>query len=195
MVIAMFTDFGTRDAYVAQLKGAILSIHPTVSLVDLNHDVPAFDVRAAAYLLEASAHYFPAGTIFVAVVDPGVGTTRHPLLIVTKAGKYYLGPDNGLFTWVLEREGLQAAYVLTHTHYFRSQVSATFHGRDIFGPVAAHLARGVAPEQVGVPIQELVRLSSIWPARMGETILGEVIYLDHYGNIATNIPAAMLPTV
>lgn len=192
MVIALFTDFGTRDAYVAQLKGVILSIHPTASLLDLTHDVPVFDVRAASYLLEASGRYFPAGTIFVAVVDPGVGTARHPLLLVTHADKYYLGPDNGLFTRVIACEGMRAAYVLTHTRYMRAPVSATFHGRDIFGPVAAHLARGIAPEHVGTRIHEVIRLPATEPTRVGETLLGEVIYLDHYGNIATNIPAAML---
>jgi S-adenosyl-L-methionine hydrolase (adenosine-forming) len=192
VVIALFTDFGTRDAYVAQLKGAILSIHPTAHLVDLTHEVSAFDVRAAAYLLDVSARYFPARTIFVAVVDPGVGTVRRPVLLVTQAEKYYVGPDNGLFTWVIEREGLQAAYMLTQSAYFLPQVSATFHGRDLFGPVAAHLARGVEPARFGPRLAELVRLPYARPQRMGETIVGEVIHVDRYGNIATNIPSEML---
>ena len=192
MVIALFTDFGTRDAYVAQLKGAILSIHPTAHLVDLTHEVNAFDVRAAAYGLDAAARYFPAQTIFVAVVDPGVGTARRPVLLTTQAEKYYVGPDNGLFTRVIEREGLQAAYMLTQSAYFQPQVSATFHGRDLFGPVAAHLARGIAPARFGPPLAELVLLPYARPQRLGQTIVGEVLHLDHYGNIATNIPAAML---
>ena len=192
MVIALFTDFGTRDAYVAQLKGAILSIHPTAQLVDLTHEVGAFDVRAAAYLLDASARYFPARTIFVAVVDPEVGTARRPLLLTTQAEKSYVGPDNGLFTRVMEREGLKAAYMLTQSAYFLPQVSTTFHGRDIFGPVAAHLARGVEPAQFGPRLEELVQLPYARPQRLGETIIGEVIHLDHYGNIATNIPSEML---
>ena len=192
MVIALFTDFGTRDAYVAQLKGAILSIHPTAQLVDLTHEVDAFDVRAAAYLLDASVRYFPARTIFVAVIDPGVGTARRPVLLVTQAEKFYVGPDNGLFTRVIEREGFQAAYMLTQAAYFLPQVSATFHGRDLFGPVAAHLARGVEPAQFGPHLTALVQLPYSRPQRMGETVVGEVIYLDHYGNIATNIPSEML---
>jgi S-adenosylmethionine hydrolase len=192
VVIALFTDFGTRDAYVAQLKGAILSIHPTAQLVDLTHEVGAFDVRAAAYLLDASARYFPARTICVAVVDPGVGTARRPVLLVTRAEKYYVGPDNGLFTRVIEREGFQAAYMLTQSAYFLPQVSATFHGRDLFGPVAAHLARGVKPAQFGPRLAELMRLAYARPQRLGETVVGEVIHLDHYGNIATNIPSEML---
>jgi S-adenosylmethionine hydrolase len=192
VVIALFTDFGTRDAYVAQLKGAILSIHPTAQLVDLTHEVSAFDVHAAAYLLDASARYFPARTIFVAVVDPGVGTTRCPVLLVTQAEKFYVGPDNGLFTRVIEREGLQTAYMLTQTAYFLPQVSSTFHGRDLFGPVAAHLARGVEPDHFGPHLVELVRLQYAQPQRMEETVSGEIIHVDHYGNIATNIPSEML---
>jgi hypothetical protein len=192
VVIALFTDFGTRDAYVAQLKGAILSIHPTAQLVDLTHEVRPFDVRAAAYLLDASARYFPAQTICVAVVDPGVGTARRPVLLVTRAEKYYVGPDNGLFTRVIEREGFQAAYMLTQAAYFLPQVSATFHGRDLFGPVAAHLARGVEPDQLGPRLAELVQLPYARPQRVGETVVGEVIYVDHYGNIATNIPSELL---
>ena len=192
MVIALFTDFGTRDAYVAQLKGAILTIHPAARLVDLTHEVGAFDVRAAAYLLDAAARYFPARTIFVAVVDPGVGTARRPVLLVTPAGKYYVGPDNGLFTRILEREGFQAAYMLTQSAYFLPQVSRTFHGRDLFGPVAAHLARGVEPAQFGPRLAELVRLPYARPQRLGETVVGEVIHVDHYGNIATDIPSEML---
>ena len=191
MIIALFTDFGTHDAYVAQLKGAILSLHPTVQLIDLTHEVGVFDVRTAAYLLDAAARYFPAGTIFVAVVDPGVGTARRPLLLATQADKCYVGPDNGLFTRVLARERLKAAYVLTQSAYFLPQVSATFHGRDIFGPVAAHLARGVEPAQFGPQIEDIVQLPYTQPQRLGETISGEILHLDHFGNIATNIPAAL----
>ena len=192
MIIALFTDFGTRDAYVAQLKGAILSIHPTAQLVDLSHEVGAFDVCAAAYLLDAAARYFPARTIFVAVIDPGVGTARRPLLLTTQAEKFYVGPDNGLFTRVMERERLQAAYMLTQSAYFLPQVSATFHGRDIFGPVAAHLAQGVEPAYFGPRLEDVVRLPYALPQRLGDTVSGEVIHLDHYGNIVTNIPSAML---
>ena len=192
MVIALFTDFGTRDAYVAQLKGVILSIHPTAQLVDLTHEVRAFDVRAAAYLLDAAARYFPARTIFVAVVDPGVGTARRPVLVVTQVEKCYVGPDNGLFTRVIERERFQAAYMLTQAAYFLPQISATFHGRDLFGPVAAHLALGVAPDQFGPRLEALVQLPHTRAQRIGRTVIGEVIHLDHYGNVATNIPSEML---
>jgi S-adenosylmethionine hydrolase len=191
-MIALFTDFGTRDAYVAQLKGAILGINPDTPLIDLNHHVGQFNLRQAAYLLAASARYFPAGTIFVAVVDPGVGTSRRPILVQTRAGKFYVGPDNGIFTQVLEREGLQEAYELRHATYFLGSVSATFHGRDIFGPVAAHLTRGVPPAQFGPPIEAVVRLPFTPPCVVGRTVTGEIIHLDHFGNIITNITRQVL---
>jgi S-adenosylmethionine hydrolase len=192
-MIALFTDFGTRDAYVAQLKGAILSINPHVAVLDLSHNVGPFQIRQAAYLLEKSARYFPPGTIFVAVVDPGVGSARRPLLVHTQAHKFYIGPDNGLFTYVLERELLQAAYVLQQTVYFRApHVSATFHGRDIFAPVAAHLSLGVDPVCFGPRLTEVVTLSRTMPRVVGRTIEGEVVHIDHFGNMLTNIPADLL---
>jgi S-adenosylmethionine hydrolase len=192
-MIALFTDFGTRDAYVAQLKGAILSINPHAVLIDLGHDVGQFHIRQAAYLLEKSARYFPAGTIFVAVVDPGVGSARRPLLVHTQAHKFYIGPDNGLFTCVLERELLQAAYILQQTAYFLTpHVSATFHGRDIFGPVAAHLSLGVDPVCFGPCLTEVVTLPRTMPRVVGRTVEGEIVHIDHFGNILTNIPSDLL---
>lgn len=195
-MIALFTDFGTRDAYVAQMKGAILQINPHVQLLDLNHEVGCFDVRAAAYLLALSASYFPAGSIFVAVVDPGVGSSRRPLLLHSDAQKWYIGPDNGLFTGVVTREGLQAAYALTQPAYFRdAQVSATFHGRDIFGPVAAHLSLGVPPASFGPRLSDLVTLPWAQPQVGDHGVHGEVCYIDHFGNVITNITAALLQDV
>jgi S-adenosylmethionine hydrolase len=192
MIITLFTDFGTRDAYVAQMKGAILGIAPQVPIIDLNHEVSQFDLREAAYVLDLSARYFPAATIFVAVVDPGVGTARRPLLVVTRAQHFYIGPDNGIFTRVLEREGLQAAYVLQQSTYFLGSISATFHGRDIFGPVAAHLACGVAPTQFGPATTEIIRLPGNPPHVREHTIDGEIVHLDRFGNIVTNITLEVL---
>lgn len=195
-MIALFTDFGTRDVYVAQLKGAILSLNPHVTLIDLSHEAGPFDIPQAAYLLEKAARYYPAGTITVAVVDPGVGSVRRPLLVCTQAGKFYVGPDNGLFTTVLTREGLQAAYWLEEEAYFRTpQISATFHGRDIFGPVAAHLSLGVAPTHFGRRLTEVVMLPQQRPQRHGQTIEGMVQHIDHFGNIITNIPADLLDCI
>jgi hypothetical protein len=194
-MIALFTDFGRRDAYVAQMKGAILGIAPRVTVLDLNHEVSQFNLRQAAYILDLSTRYFPAGSIFVVVVDPGVGTARRPLLVLSGAQHYYVGPDNGLLTHVLERDGLQAAYVLQQTAYFLPQVSMTFHGRDIFAPVAAHLASGVSPERFGPRTDEVIRLPYTPPQVSGETVRGEIVHLDHFGNVVTNIAADMLATL
>jgi S-adenosyl-L-methionine hydrolase (adenosine-forming) len=192
-MIALFTDFGTQDGYVAQVKGVILSMNPHATLVDLSHDMQPFDVPQAAYLLEKTTRYFPAGTIVVAVVDPGVGSARHPLLVCTQASKFYVGPDNGLFTRVVERQGLREAYILEQEAYFRTpRVSATFHGRDIFAPVAAHLSLGIAPACFGQRLTELVTFPLMQPRREGQTIEGIVLHIDHFGNILTNIAAALL---
>jgi hypothetical protein len=192
-VIALFTDFGTRDAYVAQMKGAILQINLHAQLIDLNHEVMPFDIRAAAYLLDASSRYFPAATIFVAVVDPGVGSARRPLLVRTTVGNVYIGPDNGLFTRVLEREGLLEAYALTQTAYFRvPQVAPTFHGRDIFAPVAAHVTLGVPLGHFGPRLHQIVLLPQPQPRLVGCGIEGEVLHIDHFGNIITTITADWL---
>jgi hypothetical protein len=195
-LIALFTDFGLRDVYVAQIKGVILSLNPQAHLIDLSHDVGPFDVPQAAYLLDKAVRYFPAGTLVVAVVDPGVGSARRPLLVSTRAGKFYVGPDNGLFTWVLEREGLQEAYALEQEAYFRtSRVSATFHGRDIFAPVAAHLSLGVAPACFGQRLTEVVTLPHSQPRVAERTVTGMVLHIDHFGNIVTNVPVACLDAV
>jgi S-adenosylmethionine hydrolase len=192
-MITLFTDFGSRDAYVAQMKGVILGINAQVPLVDLTHEVTPFDIRQAAYLLEQATRYFPAGTITVAVIDPGVGTARRPMLLETPAGKWYVGPDNGLFTRIIGREGLAAAYELRDASYFRvPAASATFHGRDIFAPVAAHLSRGVPPERFGPPISDPVLLPHTRPHEADRLVCGEVIHIDHFGNVITNIGRADL---
>jgi S-adenosylmethionine hydrolase len=158
--------------------------------------VDAFDIGEAAYLLEQSTRYFPARMIFVAVVDPGVGTSRRPVLIRTQADKCYVGPDNGLFTHVVERETLAEAYVLSESRYFRRpEVSATFHGRDIFGPVAAHLALGVPPDCFGPSLTDLVLLPSARAQVVGKTVQGEIRHIDRFGNVVTNITPAVLAEI
>ncbi|GIX49691.1 MAG: hypothetical protein KatS3mg131_3902 [Candidatus Tectimicrobiota bacterium] len=192
-MLVLFTDFGTRDAYVAQMKGVIASLNPRVPILDLTHEAGQFAIAQAAYLLAKCVAYFPAGTVCVAVVDPGVGTARRAAVVVTAAGKFYVGPDNGLFTYVLAREGLQAAYELTNPQYFRSpQVAPTFHGRDLFAPVAAYLTLGVPPQAMGPPLAELVRLPLPQPRLAGDTAYGEVVHIDHFGNVITNIPPAFV---
>jgi S-adenosylmethionine hydrolase len=190
-VIALFTDFGTVDPYVAQMKGAILTIDPDARLLDLTHEVKPFDVAQGAYLLDQSAEEFPAGTIFVAVVDPEVGSDRAPILLKTDAGKFYVGPDNGLFSRVVDREGFAAAWKLDQRAYYRAGGdSNTFHGRDIFGPVAAHLAQGTDPARMGSVLKQsdLELAPSHAPAIAGGIISAEVLNVDHYGNVILNLP-------
>ncbi|HVQ30706.1 MAG TPA: SAM-dependent chlorinase/fluorinase, partial [Vicinamibacteria bacterium] len=147
-IIALLTDFGTVDPYVGAMKGAILSVCPDATLVDLVHDLPAHDVLAAALALDAAHPVFPAGTVFVAVVDPGVGSARRGLAI--RAGAHtFVGPDNGLFTLVLRAHADAQVHEITNPALGRVPRSPVFHGRDVFGPVAAHLAQGLAIEEVG----------------------------------------------
>jgi S-adenosylmethionine hydrolase len=189
-LLCLFTDYGWDDAYVAQMKGAILTIDPDARLVDLNHTVSPFNVMEGSYLLAQSAAEFPAGTIFVAVVDPEVGSERDPVLVETAKNKFYLGPDNGLLTGVIDDEGLTGAWKLDKPAYFRSGGdSHTFHGRDIFGPVAAHLARGETPDTVGTPMPEksLTLLPVQDPSFAGGTISVQVVHLDRFGNVILNL--------
>jgi hypothetical protein len=188
-VIGLFTDYGWDDPYVAQLKGVILTLNPGARLLDITHTVTPFNVTEGAYLLNQCAEEFPAGTIFVAVVDPQVGTDRDPILLETARGKFYVGPDNGLFTRVLAREGFSKAWKLDKPEFFRSgDMSRTFHGRDIFGPVAAHLAAGSDPERLGTPIKTLILLPDKEPSFSGGLITVQVLHIDRYGNVILNLP-------
>lgn len=192
-IIGLFTDFGVRDAYVAQMKGVILSIHTALTIIDLNHEVMAFDMRQAAYLLAASSRYLPAGSIVVTVIDPGVGTARRPLLCATQSGRWFVGPDNGVFTHVLAEQELREAYELTKAVYFQPRISSTFHGRDIFAPVAAHLASGVSAADFGPLVEDLATFPVSSPCAVGQTAIGEIVHVDRFGNIVTNITPDLLP--
>ncbi len=178
-VITLLTDFGTADYFVGAVKGAILSVNPNVIIADITHEIPAQDVEAGAFLLLAAYKTFPAGTIHVAVVDPGVGSSRRPI-IVTANNQFFVGPDNGIFTYIYDREPVHQAFHITSEKYFRPDPSSTFHGRDIFAPVAAALTKGVTPQQLGPEINDEVRLPSL------ETPL-RIIHIDHFGNCVTNI--------
>jgi len=189
-VIALFTDYGWEDPYVAQVKGAILTIDPNARLLDLSHTVSPFNVLEGAYLLDQSSEEFPEGTIFVAVVDPQVGTERDAILVKTGKDKYYVAPDNGLLTNVIDREGLAKAWKLDKPAYFRAGgTSHTFHGRDIFGPVAAHLASGVDPDKLGTPLppKSLTLLPIKEPSLAGGVVSVEVMHIDRYGNVILNL--------
>ena len=186
-IVTLTTDFGTRDPYVAAMKGVILGIAREARLVDLSHEVAAHDITEGALALEAAVPFFPAGSVHVAVVDPGVGTERRGLAVVTERARF-VGPDNGLFTPFLEAAGWQA-FELTAPEYRLGTVSRTFHGRDVFAPAAAHLALGVAPERLGPAIDNPVRLS--WPT-VREThgaVAGTVLHVDRFGNLVTSIRA------
>jgi S-adenosylmethionine hydrolase len=183
-IITLTTDFGTSDGYVGAVKGAILSINPKVRLVDLSNEIPSFDIVVGAFHLGCSFSFFPKGTAHLAVVDPGVGSERRPLLVATK--NYFLvGPDNGLFTLVLQRDPAVAIYELSEKRYFRSEVSSTFHGRDLFGPVAAHLTRGVEPSKFGKR-RELIKLLPDFTVRkFKHGWMGKILFFDKFGNAFT----------
>jgi len=192
-IITLITDFGTRDSYVSEMKGVILSLVADVHLVDVTHDVEPQQVAEAALTLEAAVATFPAGTVHLAVVDPGVGTDRRAI-VVAAGGQLFVGPDNGLFTPMFAHAESRV-FELAAGEYRRPVVSRTFHGRDIFAPAAAHLASGVAPERFGPAVGDPVRLS--WPeAREGaDGVEGTVIHVDRFGNLVTSIGAEHVATV
>lgn len=174
--ITLLTDFGVADYFVGAMKGVILSINPHATIVDITHEIPAQDVAAGAFTLLAAYDAFPKGTIHVAVVDPGVGSARRPI-VVRALDQLFVGPDNGLFTYILD-SGSEVFHI-TASEYFRRPVSNTFHGRDIFAPVAAALSNGTDPSLLGPRIADPVRL----PISRNP----QVIHIDHFGNLVTNI--------
>jgi S-adenosyl-L-methionine hydrolase (adenosine-forming) len=190
-LITLLTDFGTRDAYVASMKGVILCLNPEAVLVDLTHQVPPQDIRAGALNLAAAMPYFPPDTIHLAVVDPGVGSPRRALAAHGR-GCFWVGPDNGLFHLVFRQASALNIVSLENPAYFRPPVSATFHGRDIFAPVAAHLSLGVDLSRFGPPITDPILLDWPEPWFGPETIRGEIIYVDHFGNLISNVRAGEL---
>jgi S-adenosyl-L-methionine hydrolase (adenosine-forming) len=189
-IITLLTDFGLQDGYVASLKGSLLTVCPAARLIDITHLVPAHDIRAGAYLLKSTYRDFPAGTIHLAVVDPGVGSERLGIALKTP-DHCFVGPDNGIFSWVLHDEPAWNAFSLTEKAYWRTAVSNTFHGRDIFAPVAAHLALGIPLQALGQPCAPLARP---WtePRQENEALWGEVIHIDHFGNVITNVTFTVL---
>jgi S-adenosyl-L-methionine hydrolase (adenosine-forming) len=189
--VTLLTDFGTVDWFVGVMKGVIATIAPTSSIVDLTHQIPPGDIRAGAFALTASCRFFPRGTVHVAVVDPGVGSDRKAIAVQT-ADYLFVGPDNGVLSWALQRESIRSIHALENKARFLKPLSRTFHGRDIFAPVAAHLSRGLAIEKLGPDRNDFVRLE--WPQirRTERTVRGEIIYVDRFGNVITNLDAATL---
>lgn len=188
-LIALFTDFGPSDPYVAQLKGSIKTIAPSAELLDLSHSNAAFDISTASYLLSKSTRTLPPGSIIIAVVDPGVGSSRAGLAVRTQAGRIYLAPDNGILTEVLAREGLADARTLPIA---TESISSTFHARDLFGPAAARLVNSESFDSLGAKAEKILRLPRNTATVMPNQAKGQVLYIDHYGNILTNIPGSEL---
>ncbi len=185
-IITLLTDFGTKDHYVASMKGVILNINPQCILIDISHQVNPHDIQKGAFLLANTYSYFPKGTIHLSVVDPGVGGGRKAILLVTQ-NYFFVGPDNGLFTLVARREKVKQVVVLTKRKYFLPKVSMTFHGRDIFAPVAAHLSLGIKPSVFGYEIGSLEELEFEKPIIKERKLLGEILHIDTFGNLVSNI--------
>ena len=204
--IILTTDFGVGDPYVGVMKGVIFGLNPLVTVIDLTHGISPQNVRQGAFILGVNHRYFPENAIHVAVVDPGVGTERLAILVQTPRGRF-LAPDNGILSNVVWNAADDAstldgptplptdctAYRLTEPRFWLSPVSATFHGRDVFAPAAAHLSLGVSPHEMGRPVSHIFRLAAAQPSgKLPGTVLGEVIYQDSFGNLVTNIDAARL---
>lgn len=187
MIVTLLTDFGTRDYFVGAMKGALLSVNPDARVVDITHEVAPHDVEEAAFTLLAAFETFPAGTVHVAVVDPGVGSSRRAIA-VEGAGQFFVGPDNGVFGHVYERLGRFRVFHVVKDKFFRESVSKTFHGRDVFAPVAGALSRGTRARQLGPEVTDFVRLPFVTPfQRNASTLVASVIHVDRFGNCVTNV--------
>lgn len=201
-VVTLTTDFGSRDAYVGVVKGVILGIAPYAHLVDISHEVRPQAISEAAFLLLTGYRYFPGGTVHLAVVDPGVGTARRPIAVVTESAGF-VGPDNGIFAPVLADQGVMdpesgslagaRAFELAAPEYMLPTLSRTFHGRDIFGPAAAHMAAGVDPAEFGPPVERLATLGMPEARIEDGRIHGRIIHVDRFGNAISNVSGEMIP--
>ena len=186
-IITLLSDFGLRDHFVGAVKGVMLNLNPDLTLVDITHQVPPQDVFTGAFSLSQAYACFPAGTIHFAVVDPGVGTSRK-VLAASAAGHFFVAPDNGILTYIIQAHEDFAAYEVTADHYFRKPVSATFHGRDIFAPIAAWVSRKIDLPQFGPRVETPVRLNIPFPKHVKETLLqGMILAVDYFGNLITNL--------
>lgn len=186
-IVTLTTDFGQKDHYVGTMKGVILSRCPGAQIIDISHQIEPFSIPAGAYAISQSASYFPSGTVHVVVVDPGVGTDRKALLIQSSS-QFFIAPDNGVLSFILNRDPLAKAYEILNRNLWLPSVSATFHGRDIFAPVAASLAAGkTTPENVGSLLEKPVLLPDLVPQKTGtRSWLGIVLSVDHFGNVISN---------
>lgn len=190
-IITLTTDFGLKDPFVGIMKGVILSINPCVNIVDISHGIESQNILEGAFVINQSYCFFPENTIHVVVVDPGVGGPRSPLIVQAR-GHYFIGPDNGVLSPVITSDENARVIEVTEKRYFHKEIGRTFHGRDIFAPVAAWLSKDVRFELFGRSVTEFVRLDITGYEIKGETVIGRVIYIDRFGNIITNIPGDLI---
>jgi len=192
-LVAVLTDYGTADFYVGALQGAMYTVNPQVRITTITHQIEPFNVAEGSFVLAQAAREFPPGTVFLAVVDPGVGTRRRSIVMESLDRKLFVAPDNGLLTGVMDELGMARAFEITNPGVMRERkTSTTFHGRDIYGPVAARLAGGINPADVGPEIVDLIRLPINKVRRKGSVITGSIVHVDRYGNLITNIPGEMI---
>ena len=185
-VVTLLSDFGVKDPYVAEMKAVISTISPEARMIDISHSIEKFNIRMGAFVLASASPYFPKGTVHVGVVDPGVGTKRCALLVETERA-FYIGPDNGLLMLAAQSDKIRHVYVITNTRLMRPHVSLTFHGRDVFAPAAAHLVNGTALTDFGTEIKDYVIPTFAAPVLKGRELTGEVLHIDDFGNIITNV--------
>lgn len=190
-IITLLTDYGLKDSYVAEVKGAILKINPNVTIIDISHDLRNYDIEEGAFHLARSVPYFPQGTIHVGVVDPTVGSERKRIIIKSK-GAYFVGPDNGLLAPAAERLGVENVYEINNFSLLPKRVSEVFDGRDVFGPTAALISKGLPVDEIGSKIKHYQRISLYEPRIQGNRIEARVIHVDGFGNLVTNITSKIL---
>lgn len=193
MNIALLTDFGTKDYFVGAMKGVIFQINENAKIIDITHDIAPQNIESASFNLRASYKNFPKKTVFVAVVDPGVGSDRRAVLVETP-DYFFIAPDNGLLSFIFNEAEKFRVIKITNEKFFIQPTSKTFHGRDIFAPCAAHLSKGVNPEEFGDEIDDFVKIPELEPRKISESeIEAQIIYTDHFGNIVTNLTREDLP--
>jgi S-adenosyl-L-methionine hydrolase (adenosine-forming) len=186
-IITLLTDFGTQDYFVSSVKGAILSINPNAEIVDITHEIPPQDIFTAAFTLRNACSVFPRFSTHLAVVDPGVGSSRRPILVMTD-NYNFIGPDNGIFSYIYQHEEVNRVIHIQAEHYYRTPVSSTFHARDIFAPIAGWLSKGIEATKMGEEIEDYIRFNPPLPREFSPSaIRGHIVHVDRFGNCVTNI--------
>ena len=193
-IITLITDFGEASGYVGVMKGVILSINPDCRIIDITHHIPPHDREEAAFVLKTAHPFFPQDTIHLVVVDPGVGSTRKPI-IVESSQSWFVGPDNGVFSFIFLEDQQTRVWEITNDRYFLSPVSPTFHGRDIFAPIAAYLSSGVSIHELGKGLKDFVQLKGLEPEVHQDMLKGRIVFIDHFGNLVSNISRKLFTSV